>query len=88
MSVSTGAAANSNSSGGTLAQDSPAAFDVIVHLLRTTGSLAYVALLHGSPGIFEAAARNVLTGRCQRDLAGYQAASSCCGQRGRRTSAT
>lgn len=58
-SSSTGAAANGSSSGQ---QGSPPALNQIVHMLKTTGTLTFLALLHGMPAIFDAAHKNVLTG--------------------------
>lgn len=56
--------------------------DVILHMLKTTGVLAYVALLHGCPAIFEAAALNNLTGgdwRCVAQCCSYALGSGCAG---------
>jgi hypothetical protein len=40
------------------------ASEAIIHLLKTTGTLIYIALLHGLPAIFQAAAFNLHTGVC------------------------
>jgi hypothetical protein len=49
-------------SGMTDAPRSTPASDIILHMLKNTGSIVYVALLHGLPAIFDAATKNVLTG--------------------------
>jgi hypothetical protein len=43
---------------------SSSASEVIIHLMKTTGTLVYLALLHGLPAIFQASTQNVLTGVC------------------------
>ena len=60
-SSSAGTAAN-GSSDAAGQQGSRPALNQIVHMLKTTGTLTFLALLHGMPAIFDAAHKNVLTG--------------------------
>lgn len=56
------AESSGSDSGMTDAPRNTPASDLILQMLKNTGSMAYVALLHGLPAIFDAATKNVLTG--------------------------
>lgn len=63
--VSRSTSRSSSSRSASSDPEPPTAYDVIVHLLTTTGRLMYVALLHGYESLFAASARNLRTGVCE-----------------------